>query len=248
MFLIRIKLFSFVFFVFVLSHGALANGMTDAEMLCPETEYAPGYRNSMPVLDEEEILKLNGPLIPGGSLKCKVRFDYSTMKNNKRMRVESGEYEGVKYRIYFSDGSGAVQGLPTNNLEYPNDGSGTNWSTQCKVDKMDDKHWCYLDKADLRIGIWKDGVPYVSVGGSHYPRSDISVRIDKNKPITASEKLGFTTKQSLKIIMELKQGASITTRYQEWPYQRNIDKTIEAFGFIQAWEILQNIYKASGNN
>lgn len=160
------------------------------------------------------------------------------------MRIEEGIYKGVKYRIYYSDGSGSVQGLPANTLDYVGDNIGTNWSIQCKLDKMDDTHWCSLDRGDLRVGIWKDGTPFVSVGSSHYPNSMIAVRVDKNKPISASEKTGFTKAQSAEIIEQLKKGSSILTRYQEWPYQRNKDTSIDLFGFPQAWEILQKIYSS----
>lgn len=74
------------------------------------------------------------------------------------MRIETGTYEGVKYRIYFSDGSGTIQGLPTNTLDYVGDKYGTNWSTQCRFDEMD-THWCSLNREDLQIGILKDGTP-----------------------------------------------------------------------------------------
>lgn len=217
-----------------------------AEMVCPETEYDKEYKNNLPTLDEEEIIQINSPLFQGGKIKCDVSFSYKTLKNNKRMRIETGTLEGVKYRIYFSDGSGTVQGLPTNTLDYVGDKHGTNWSTQCKLDEMDDTHWCSLHRENLQIGIWKDGTPFVSVGSSHYPNSNIAVRVDKNKPITASEKTGFTKAQSLEVIGQLKKGHSVLTRYQEWPYQSNKDTSMELFGFPQAWEILQKLHESVG--
>ena len=107
---------------------------------------------------------------------------------------------------------------------------------------MDDTHWCGLEKGHVLIGIWKDRTPFVRVGHKHYPNSKIAVRIDKNSPISAPEDKGFTNSQSIAIIEQLKEGKSLLTRYQEWPYERNKDKSIEIFGFNQAWEILQNIY------
>ncbi|MCJ7662980.1 MAG: hypothetical protein MUO24_01930 [Desulfobacterales bacterium] len=218
-----------------------------AEIVCPEIEYDESYKSNLPTVDEEEIIQSDRALFPNGILKCQVSFSYKTLKNNKRMRIEEGTYDGVRYRIFFSDGSGSIQGLPTNTLYYVKDKYGTNWSTQCKLDEMDDTHWCSLNKGDLRVGIWKDGTLFVSVGSSHYPNSKIAVRVDKNKPISASEKSGFTKAQSEAIIEELMKGNSVLTRYQEWPYQSNKDKSVDLFGFPQAWEILQKIYKSVGS-
>lgn len=77
-----------------------------AEILCPSTEYDRGYKKNLPTIDEEEAIQTNSALINGGNITCNVSFDYEKLKNNKRMRIETGTYEGVKYRIYFSDGSG----------------------------------------------------------------------------------------------------------------------------------------------
>ena len=137
-------------------------------------------------------------------------------------------------------------GISTNTLDYVGDTYGTNWSTQCKLDEMDDTHWCSLDREDLRIGIWKDGTPFVTVGNSHYPSSNIAVRVDKNKSITAPESTGFTKDQSIEIISQLKKGQSVLSRYQEWPYQSNKDKSLDLFGFPQAWAILQKIHESVG--
>ncbi|MCF5868314.1 hypothetical protein [Aeromonas veronii] len=216
-----------------------------AEMLCSSTEYDRGYKKNLPILDEEEAIQTNNALIDGGIVICNVSLDYKKTKNNKRMRIETGTYEGVKYRIYFADGSGTIQGMPTNTLDYVGDQYGSNWSTQCQFDEIDDTHWCSLNKEDLQIGIWKDGTPFVSVGHSHYPNSNIAIRVDKSKPVTASEKNGFTKDQSAKIIQQMKVGSTIVTRYQKWPYQTNIDTSMQLFGFQQAWTILQKIHESA---
>jgi hypothetical protein len=217
------------------------------EMVCADTKFDNGYKSGVAIVDEDELIKVNNTLFKNGTIICNVSFDYKTLKNNKRMRIETGTYDGIKYRIYFSDGSGTIQGLSTNTLDNISDKYETNWSTRCKRDEMDDKHWCSLGREDLRIGIWKDGTPFVSIGSSHYPDSDIAIRVDKNKPITASEKIGFTNAQSLEIIDQLKKGNSVLTRYQEWPYQSNKDTSLELFGFPQAWEILQKIYESANS-
>ena len=235
------KWFMGTFFVF----ATVCSQASYAGMVCADTKFDKGYKSNLAIIDEDELIKGNNALFQSGTITCNVSFDYKALKNNKRMRTETGSHDGIKYRIYFSDGSGTVQGLPTNTLDYVGDQHGTNWSTRCKRDEMDDTHWCALDRGDLRIGIWKDGTPFVSIGNSHYPNSDIAIRVDKNKPITASEKIGFTSAQSLETIDQLKKGNSVLTRYQEWPYQSNKDKSLELFGFPQAWEILQKIHESA---
>lgn len=216
-----------------------------AEIVCPSTEYDSSYKSNLPIVDSNELITAQSSLLPGGKVVCKVSFNYETLKNNSRTRIEEGVYKGIKYRIYYSDGSGSVQGLPSNTLDYVHDKYETNWSTGCKKDEMDDTHWCSLDKGDLRVGIWKDGSHFVWVGGSHYPGSSIAVRIDKGQPISAAEKTGFSKQQSESILGHFKKGEAVLTRYQEWPYTSNKDKTIELFGFNEAWEILGNIYRAA---
>lgn len=217
-----------------------------AESICFETSYGGSYKSSFPTVDSEEIIRTSMPLFQGGKIKCDVSLDFKLLNVNIKTRVEEGFLEGVKYRVYLSDGSGSIQGLSTNTLDYTKDKYDANWSTQCQIDEMDDTHWCSLGREDLRIGIWKDGTPFVSVGSSHYPDSNIAVRIDKNKPITALEKNGFTNTQSLEIIRQLKEGKLVLTRYQEWPYQSNKDRSMDVFGFPQAWKILQKVYESIG--
>jgi len=215
---------------------------SSAEMICPKTEYDKNYKSNLPIIDKQEIIGRSEPLMPHGNIRCKVEYNYKTFKNNLRWRIEEGIYQGIKYRIYFSDGSGSIQGLPTNTLEYLHDEYGTNWSTLCEIDKMNDTHWCFLEKRDLRVIMWKDGTLFVAIGSNHYPGSKMVVRVDKNKPISAPEKSGFTAAQTRSIIGQLIVGSTVVTRYKKWPYQSNNDESFELFGFPQALEILKKIY------
>jgi len=216
-----------------------------AEIVCPSTEYGAGYQRNLSIVDSNELITAQGPLLPGGKVVCKVSLNSQTLRNNSRARTEEGVYKGIKYRIYYSDGSGSVQGLPSNTLDYIHDEHRTNWSTGCKKDEMDDTRWCSLHKGDLQVLIWKDGSHSVGVGSNHYPGSSITVRIDKGRPISAAEETGFSKQQSESILGHLKKGVSVLTRYQEWPYISDKDKIIELFGFNEAWEILGIVYKAA---
>jgi|GEM_PF-1656676 len=223
----------------------LFNQVSVADIVCPSVEYEDSYKSNLPIIDTDEIIQSSNSLLPKGRIVCKVSFDYKTLKNNQRYRVEEGIYKGIKYRIYFSDGSGTIQGLPTNTLDYVNDRHSTNWSTSCEKDLMEDTHWCQLHKEDLWVGIWKDKTPFVNIGSNHFPGSMMSIRIDKNKPISATEDRGFRKSEIDIIIEQLVKGDMVATRYKEWPYHGNIDKSFGLFGFSQAWEILHKIYDAA---
>lgn len=200
-----------------------------AGMVYPETEYNESYSNNLPIQDGKDVNKIKKPLFEGGKIKGKK---------------ETGTFKGLKYRIY-SDKSGVIQGLPENTLDFSSyEEFGTNWLLGCKIDEMNDTHFCYLDRKDLRVGIGQDGKTFIWIGNNHYPDSNIALRVDKNKPITASEERGFTESQSLEIIEQLKKGTSVLTRYNKWPYQSNEDQSFKTFGFPQAWEMLQRVYRS----
>jgi hypothetical protein len=216
-----------------------------AEVECGDIKYDKSYKKNLPIENEPDFIRRDTLLTPTGKIKCEVSLNYRTLTSNIKTKTENGSIKGVLYRTFYSDGSGSVQGLKTNTLDYVKDKYGTNWSISCKKDEMDDSRWCALDKGDLRVGIWKDGTSFISIGSEHYPNSSATIRIDKNKPITVSEKSGFTTAQSTEIIVALLSGISVLTRYQKWPYQSDIDNPTDLYGFPEAWELLNAIYKSS---
>lgn len=221
---------------------ALLAQAKNSEANCPEIEYGANYKRDIETIDDrsEDLIQRDSPVMPEGRLKCHVSYNYS--KNNETSRVEKGVYDGIKYRFWFGDGSGVIQGKPENQLNLTEFG---NWSTICKRDKIDDTYFCSLQKEDLVITILKNDVIIVTVGSNHYPDSEIAVRVDKNKPFaTSSKEVGFSKKQSAQIIEQLKKGKSVTTRYKKWPSPESRDSTIDLFGFNQAYHIVQEIYKA----
>lgn len=104
-----------------------------------------------------------------------------------------------------------------------------------------------MQKGNIHIGIWKDGSSYIQIGSNNYPGTDILVRVDKNEPIKAKADPGYTTSQSDSLITQFKTGNTALSRYIEWPYETNKDLSIDLYGFNQAWEILNIIYKSAGN-
>lgn len=78
------------------------------------------------------------------------------------------------------------------------------------------------------VGIWKNGTPIISIGSDHYPDSNITIRIDKNKPITAPAKAGFSKDQTKAILEQMNKGDAMLTRYNEWPYQHDFDTQVDS--------------------
>jgi hypothetical protein len=232
-------------FLTLLGALVIISASAKAEVECGDIEYDKSYKKNLPIDNEADFIRSDILLTSTGKMKCKVSLNYRTLKSNRKTKTENGSINGVLYRTFYSDGSGSVQGLKTNTLDYVKDKYGTNWSTSCKTDEMDDSRWCALDKGDLRVGIWKDGSSFITIGNEHYPESKITIRIDKNKPISAPEKAGFTTEQSDELIAGLLSGKAVLTRYQKWPYQSNIDNLTDLYGFPEAWELLNAIYKSS---
>ncbi|WP_162887109.1 hypothetical protein [Pseudomonas syringae] len=215
-----------------------------ADVSCPNTKYDSGYRKQLPIADKQEIISRNSPLFEGGVITCRVGWDYRNTSQNERLRIETGSVNNIKYRFYYTDGSGSIQGDSRSTLDTIKDLNLVNWDTACKTDGMDDKRWCYISKKDLTIGIWKDGSTFISIGHDHFPSSQIAIRIDQSPPLTAPEKTGFDSKQVGEILSSLKKGQKVLTRYQEWPYERNKDVTIDLYGFNEAWTIINKIYQS----
>lgn len=212
-----------------------------AQKYCYEDNNGDGIENIMEYDDEKEIFNMNTALFPEGKILCKVSMRGS---GYTFLRIEEGHLNGVKYRLYYSDASGIIQGLSTNTLDTIKDSSSDNWSIKCEQDGMDDSHWCQIRKKDLIVGIWKDGKTFIHIGHDHYPSSQVTIRIDKLASISANEKSGFSAQQTDIILNQLLKGSSALTRYQEWPYQSYIDQPLDLFGFFQAFSILQKVYES----
>lgn len=220
------------------------SALSYADADCPNTSYDSGYRKQLPIVSGEELITSNTPLLPNGKITCRIGLNYRKMSENEKLRIETGALNSIKYRIYYMDGSGLIQGDKNSTLDTIKDLQLTNWSTGCKVDGMEDKHWCYITKKDLTVGVWKDGSNFVSVGHDHFPKSNIAIRVGQQKPISAVAETGFTSTQVNEIIEQLKNGGEALTRFQEWPYDKNQDLKIDLYGFKEAWEIINAVNRA----
>jgi len=210
---------------------------------CQATRYEPSFRKDQPIVAADELIKADGPIIPGGKVVCTVEFDFRTMQNVAD-RIETGSLNGKEYRFYYSDGSGLVQGLPTSKLNssapYAN-----NWSLRCDKDAMSDTHSCSFSRADLTIGTSNNGGHSVTVGYRHYPNSNVGVRVDKNPAVIAPAVNGFSPQQQAELMQQLLSGRAVLTRNVEEPSPMNVDKTMVLFGFAEATQIVDALNAAA---
>lgn len=225
--------------------AALLSIAAAADAVCHTIDYVDGADSSTPFTVGAEMLSLDAPLVEGGVIECRVRRGIRNPRGYELSRVEKGIYSGLKYRIWYSDGSGVIQGDPESTLETMADLHLENWSFSCKADEIDDSHWCSMRKKGISVGVWKDGSGVVSVGHSHYPGSSVTIRVDKNAPITKSEDSSFSQSQTKEILDQLRAGTSAVTRYQEWPYQSNKDTRVDLFGFAEGFEFLNLVHKSA---
>lgn len=210
---------------------------------CSNTVYESGYKKAAPTVDAPQFITADGPLFPGGKVTCNVSYDLMSGKNNVMHRIETGTLNGIKYRFYYTDGSGAVQGLQENVLNVLKDKYGENWSLGCRKDEMNDTHYCAMSRGALVVGAYGGSSRFVNVGSEHYPGSTIALRIDKETPVTAPADPGFSSAQEAALISEMSKGTSVLTRYMEWPYETNKDKQVSLFGFNSALQIIDTLNK-----
>lgn len=220
--------------------AALAPHFTQAAQ-CPNMQYESGYKKDKPTVVAPEMVNVVGPIIPGGKVVCLVSFDLMSGKNNVLHRVESGMLNGAKYRFYYTDGSGSVQGLPTNALDILKDKYDENWNLRCKQDGMSDTHYCVMTRASLMVGVSGASAYFVQVGNDHFPGSSIALRIDKAAPIIAPADVGFSPKQEAALVAAMNEGTSVQTRYVEWPHESNKDRKINLFGFGAALQVITTL-------
>lgn len=152
--------------------------------------------------------------------------------------IETGEKDGVLYRVYYTDGSGTFAGSSDSKLDYS---ERDNWSVACRKDVMDDSRYCYMHRGDLWVFAYSDGKRRVSIGGDTYPGTPTTLRVDANAPLNSPNDTEgtFGPSNSEKAIAQMRAGAKVATRYIDWPYRTNVDSVTSLYGFKEAYAYLE---------
>ncbi len=178
------------------------------------------------------------------SANAKVELVESKSLNRvETHKVESGVLNGIHYHFYYTDGSGTFSGT-SGNVGHYSETVGTNWSTGCKKDPVTDQRYCYMYMKDLVIFVYPKGGVTLSIGTDHFPGSSVTLRLDQGVPSTAPAKDNgsFPPQTSARLVKQLANARTITTRYMKWPYRTWIDQTWDLHGLPEtlkyvAWAV-----------
>ena len=181
---------------------------------------------------------LSGRITPGGEVNCSF-FPDQDEKLNVLVRQERGDYQGIGYHIFYTDGSGVIQGEEGKPLDVADHKD--NWKLRCRKNPADKLSRCVLEKGDLLIHRYQDGSFMVDVGNNKKPGSELLVRVDDNAAITAEAQVGFTQAQTRLILEQMQTGKTLSTRYDDASNAWQTEKTISLFAYPQAAAIVEII-------
>jgi len=179
---------------------------------------------------------INSQITPEGVVKCAF-FPDQGEKLNVLVRQEHGLYQGIGYRIFYTDGSGVIQGeagKPLDVADYQD-----NWKLKCRANLSEELKRCVLRKGDLFIIRYLDGSYMVDVGSDKKSGSEMQIRVDDNPAFTVNEQHGFTDEQAGLILEQMKTGRKLYTRYAGVSNQRETEKTINLFAYSRVTDIVE---------
>ncbi|MFQ5643279.1 MAG: hypothetical protein ACE5FQ_06225 [Thiogranum sp.] len=179
---------------------------------------------------------LNIRITPGGVVNCSF-FPDQGEKLNVLVRQERGDYRGVGYRIFYTDGSGVIQGEEEKPLDVADHED--NWKLRCRKNPADKLGRCVLQKGDMFIHRYQDGSFMVEVGSNRKPGSEQLVRVDGNEAVTADAQTGFTQQQTRLILEQMQAGKMLSTRYDDASNQWHTERSISLFAYPQAAGIVE---------
>lgn len=179
-----------------------------------------------------------GRLIPAEEVFTEGALKKKDKTFDKTHLLEVGERDGIKYRFYHSDGSGAFAGDKDNDIGLLVSFE-KNWSLECKKDVMTDEPSCAARLGRLAIFQGRGEEPVFFVMGEKYPGSQVSIRVDSGPVFSASGDSSFSVTQTQEIIASIQQGSRIAVRYVDWPYKKNVDSVRDVYGTQQVLEYLR---------
>ncbi|HTN31800.1 MAG TPA: hypothetical protein VL178_13405 [Pseudomonas sp.] len=213
-------------------------GQYGAAQTAPAAAAAPAptapVKQELPREVVPNLVSSDTPFSKGGTVSLQ---ELDLLTKIRVSKIEQGEVSGVKYRFYYSDGSGSFAGAPGNDLKSSE--RATNWSVKCDKDAMTEKVSCYAITREFGIFAYPDGSELIALGVNHYPGSKVAVKVGTATPLEADARIQFDATQSKALLARMKNGTQIVTRYQEWPSKRNKDQVFTLFGVEEVRSYLQ---------
>jgi invasion protein IalB len=152
-------------------------------------------------------------------------------------RFERGVLQGVGYKVYYSDGSGVIQGVPDQSLAGA--GYADTWRLSC--DRSGPPFQCSLARGELALHQTADGTRTLRIGGKPRADTQLLLRVDTQWAVTAPAATGFTAAQTRTLVDQLRAGKSAAIGYHDASVRGVSSRTIPLFGFAQGLEILDNV-------
>lgn len=144
-----------------------------------------------------------------------------------------GTLDGWTYR-YRSDGRGSLV-----------NGTGQQWTIDCKTDKITDDRGCSLSQEQGQLFLFysrPEGVPGLCIVGHDYPGKAAFARVDKAPAWEippANKGCVILAADQHKALLA---GKTLTTRRVHWPQPVAIDETSSLAGLSKAESLLRFIY------
>lgn len=176
-------------------------------------------------------------LTPDGAVFCTF-YPHHSEKLNVRVAYEAGVFDGVEYRIFYSDGSGIIQGQ--SDVSLADSDVRNHWALTCRKNNSA-APTCTVSRANLQVTRLPGGDSKLTLGGDWATDSDILMRIDKHWAMEAQAATGFSNQQVMLILNQMVSGRSVDTRFHAAEKRHPTYKTLSLFGFKQALEIADQI-------
>jgi hypothetical protein len=184
------------------------------------------------------VQRITMPVVSGSKVYCEYYPDREQQLNLLAAR-ERGLLEGVEYEIHYTDGSAVIQGELDKRLDDAqfND----NWRFSCRNSGPAGQTLCTVKKHDIAIKSSLDGKTVLTIGIDHEESSAILVRVKGQRAFNAPAAEGFTPDQIDRIILQMRSGESLDTRYHQRDKQQPTDKKTSLYGFNQAMLLMEKV-------
>ena len=141
-------------------------------------------------------------------------------------RHQVGETNGVRFAFYEDGGGnfGKINGSP-----------GRGWQSICRRDKMTDDRRCFLIQGGLSVTVDRSNSFSVNIGHNHYPGTNVMLRLDSEKPMSAGEN-GWIGVDAGKIVKKILASKKVATRFTKWPNKVPSDEEFDPHGLDVAIE------------
>ena len=219
--------------VFLLS--VLLSSVSVADTACESVSrqrYVDGWQEAA------SVQRITMRVTPGGKVYCEYYPDREQQLNLLVAR-ERGHLDGIEYDLHYADGSAVIQGRDGKGLE---DADYTdNWHLSCRKFDSAAQALCSISRDDIVIRRAVDGKMLLTIGANYQESSEILARVKGQWAVTVPAAEGFSPDQIDKVLLQMRSGTSLESRYHQRDKQRPTDKKTSLYGFNQAMLLMDKV-------